>query len=167
MSNMRNYIQARNLKKEAEEKLKDFEAIIGRVRQEYKAMSLTGIACPAFDDGNGKPIAILVTRSCWNHIFDHPVKRRSRVEKLERALSWDFAVKLIKKTVTYQEVSRERDRGGNEYTSFGIIGYVRGNRIKVIVKRQNKTTNPKYTLYSFYQMSQAPVIKMIPSDGNL
>ena len=93
---------------------------------------------------------------CWNHLFKHPIKRSSRIEKLERALTLPLAIKLLQKTTTYQEVSKERDRGGNYYLSFGIIGYVRGNRIKVILRKQDKHTNAQLILFSFYQMSHAP-----------
>lgn len=102
---------------------------------------------------------IEVTRLCWNHVFRHPHKRPTKVEKLERALCFDLALKLLKRTTTYQEVSRETDRGGNTWLYFGIIGYVRGVRMKVIVRKQEKNTNPKKVLFSFYQMSSAPLRK--------
>lgn len=157
MANRRQYIQARDLKKEAEEKLKDYDAIMGRTWNDYRNLCDTGIECGAFgsDQGNKRSV-IHVTRNCWNHVFKHPVKRQSRIEKLERAICLDLAIKLIKKTTTYQEVSREKDKGGNEYISFGIIGYVRGNRIKVVIRKQEKNTNAKLILLSFWQMSAAP-----------
>lgn len=77
-----------------------------------------------------------MSRLCWNHVFRHPIKRPSKLEKLERALCLPMAIKLLEKTTTYQEVSREKDKGGNEYFFFGIIGYVRGNRIKVVIRKQ-------------------------------
>ncbi len=94
-----------------------------------------------------------MTRQCWNHVFKHPVKRSTKIEKLERALALPMAIKLLEKTTTYQEVCREKDKGGNDYLFFAIIGYVRGNRIKVIVRKQSKNTNAKYILFSFFQMS--------------
>lgn len=54
----------------------------------------------------------------------------------------DLALKLLKRTTTYQEVSCERDRGGNTWLYFGIIGYVRGVRVKVSLRKQEKNTNP-------------------------
>lgn len=154
MSTGRNYIQARNLKMEAKAKLHDFDSIMGRAKKDYEKLRVAGIRCYGFGE---KEVQIQVTRMCWNHVFQHPVKRRSRVEKIERAMCLPMAIKLLKKTRTYQEVSKERDKGGNRYLAFGIIGYVRGNRIKVIIRKQDKVTNPQYVLYSFYQMSQAPV----------
>ena len=151
---IRSYIQARNLKAEASAKIADFKAIIGRTKNDYEKLRVTGVKCKAFSE---KEIDIQVTRMCWNHVFNHPIKRRSKVEKLERAICLPMALKLLKKTTTYQEVSKEKDKGGNNYLSFGIIGYIRGNRIKVIIRKQDKVTNPQYVLYSFYQMSQAPL----------
>jgi hypothetical protein len=95
------------------------------------------------------PSRIHVTRKCWNHVFKHPLKRQTRIEKLERALSFPLAIKLLKKETTYQEVSKEKDKGGNSYLSFGIIGYINGNRMKVVVQRPYKNTNAKLVLYSF------------------
>ncbi len=132
---------------------------MGTVREEYERLRETGIPCQAFaKDGNDSE-TLVVTRQCWNHVFKHPVKRQSKVEKLERALCFPMAIKLLHKTTTYQEVSREVDRGRNKYLSFGIIGYVRGNQVKVVIRRQLKSTNPKYVLYSFWQMSAAPTTK--------
>jgi hypothetical protein len=155
----RNYIQARNLLKEAKEKFKDYDSIIGRTHKDYEALRKTGILCKAFSINGNTTNKIVVTRQCWNHIFKHPIKRPSKIEKLERALCMPMAIKLLKKTTTYQEVSREKDKGGNEYLFFGIIGYVRGNRIKVIIRKQEKNTNAKYVLFSFFQMSSAPIKK--------
>lgn len=156
----RSYIQARNLRAEAERKIKDYKAIMGRAWNDYQKVRNTGIPCRAFiDNENQEPENIQLTRQCWNHIFKHPIKRQSRAEKLERALCFDMAIKLLKKTTTYQEVSREIDKGGNAYLSFGIIGYVRGNRIKVVIKQQAKYTNAKKILFSFWQMSSAPMLK--------
>jgi hypothetical protein len=101
---------------------------------------------------------IEVTRQSWNHVFKHPIKRQTRIEKLERAFCFPLAVKLLQKTTTYQEVSKEKDKGGNNYTAFGLIGYVRGNRIKVVVR---KNENERLILFSFYQMSSAPIKKEI------
>lgn len=157
MAKSREYIQARNLLREAKAKIKDFDAIIGRTKKDYEKLRKTDISCEAFS--NDKVIKITVTRHCWNHVFKHPVKRSTKIEKIERALCFPMAIKLLKKTTTYQEVSREKDKGGNQYLFFGIIGYVRGNRIKVIVRKQEKNTNAKYVLFSFYQMSKAPISK--------
>ena len=123
----------------------------------------TGILCPAFAKDGVEATPITVTRQCWNHVFKHPVKRQTKVEKLERALCFPPAIKLLRKTTTYQQVSREVDKGGNKYLSFGVIGYVRGNQIKVVIWRQLKSTNPKYVLYSFWRMSAAPTDKSAPS----
>lgn len=153
MVNKRNYIQARNLRAEAQGKLGDYEAIMGRTEKDYEALRKTGILCKAFKE---KGDVIIVTRMCWNHLFKHPIKRPSRIDKLERALTLPLAIKLLQKTTTYQEVSKERDKGGNHYLGFGIIGYVRGNRIKVILRKQEKHTNAQLILYSFYQISHAP-----------
>ena len=97
-----------------------------------------------------------MTRSCWNHVFKHHHKRATRLEKLERALSLSLAIKLITRTTTYQEVSREKDRGGNTWLYFGVIGYIRGVRMKVIIRKQEKNTNPQKILFSFFQMSSSP-----------
>ena len=154
----RQFINARNLREEAKQKLKDYDAIMGEARKEYEKLRTTGIPCRALlDSEDGEPETIHLTRQCWNHVFKHPVKRKSKVEKIERALAFPLAAKLLKKTTTYQQVSREKDKGGNRYLSFGIIGYVRGNQIKVIIRRQEKSTNPKKVLFSFYQMSARPI----------
>jgi len=155
----RQYINARNLRDEATARLKDYDAIMGTVKQEFECLQQTGIPCKAFSE-NGKPETIKVTRQCWNHVFKHRNKRQSKLEKLERALSFPLAMKLLEKTTTYQGVSRECDRGGKEWLYFEIVGYVRGNRIKVVVRKQLKHTNPKKLLFSFYQLSAAP--KSIP-----
>ena len=100
MPNSRHYIQARNLRQEAEEKLKDYEAIMGRVWSDYRKLCDAGIECAAFgNDDNSKSHMVYVTRNCWNHVFKHPIKRQSKIEKLERALCLDLAIKLIKKRV--------------------------------------------------------------------
>jgi len=151
MSKTRNYIQARNLLEEARAKLKDFDSIMGRVRKEFDVLREADIRCEAFKEEGG--MAIQVTKQCWNHLFKHPIKRPTKIEKLERALCFDMAVKLLEKTTTYQEVSKETDKGGKEYLYFGIIGYIRGNRIKVVIRKQLKYTDPQYILFSFYQMS--------------
>ncbi len=156
---VRKYINARNLQEEAKQKLKDYDAIIINLKKEYETLRKTGIQCNAFTDGeNSKTETIYVTRLCWNHVFKHPIKRQLKIEKLERALAFSLAIKLLKKTTTYQQVSRERDKGGNKYLSFGIIGYVRGNQIKVLIRKPEKSTNSKKVLWSFYQMS-ARIIK--------
>ncbi|MEK7529247.1 MAG: hypothetical protein AAB592_05770, partial [Patescibacteria group bacterium] len=146
MAFQRNYIQARNLRKEAESKLASFDSILGHMKKEYDTLRISGIPCGAFLEDGGNSQIVIVTKQCWNHLFKHPVKRSSRIEKIERALCFPMAIKLIKKTTTYQEVSREKDRGGNNYLSFGIIGYIRGNRIKVIIRKQEKNTDPKLIL---------------------
>lgn len=157
MAKQREYIQARNLLQEAKGKLKDYDSILGRAKTDYEKLREAGISCVAFSDE--KVTKITVTRQCWNHVFKHPVKRRKKVEKIERALCFPMAIKLLIKTTTYQEVSKEKDKGNNEYLSFAIIGYVRGNRIKVIIRKQLKNTNAKYILFSFWQMSIAPTKK--------
>lgn len=145
---------------EARERIGDYDAIMGRAWQDFEKLRETGIKCRAFlQDANGDPEIIDVTRACWNHVFKHPVKRRSKVEKLERALCFPFAVKLLERTTTYQGLSRETDHGGNRYDAFEIIGCIRGCRIKVIIKKQQKRTNAKKILFSFYQLSGAPVKK--------
>jgi len=155
----RNYIQARNLLEEAKEKLKDYDSVLGRTKKEYEVLRKKGILCKAFSINGKTTQKITVTRQCWNHVFKHPIKRPSRIEKIERALCLPMAIKLLEKTTTYQEVSREKDKGGNEYLFFGLIGYVRGNRIKVVIRKQEKNTNAKLVLFSFYQMSSAPIKK--------
>lgn len=157
MGKIRNYIQSRNLRSEAEQLLKDFKSVMGRTKKDYEVLRKMGIPCKAFTEKEDKVIE--VTRHCWNHLFKHPSKRATKVGKIERALTMPLAIKLLKKTTTYQEVSREKDKGGNEYLFFGIIGYVRGNRIKVILRKQLKHTNAKLVLFSFYQMSHAPIKK--------
>ncbi len=157
MVKKREYIQARNLLAEAKAKIKSYDAVLGTVRKKYETLRKTGIPCKAFSVSGIAEKKITVTRQCWNHLFKHPTKRKTRIAKLERALCFDMAIKLLKKTTTYQEVSREKDKGGNEYLFFGIIGYVRGNRIKVLIRKQEKYTNAKYVLFSFYQMSKAPI----------
>jgi len=144
------------LKQEAQEKLKDYDAIIGRAWRDYEKLREEGIPCKAFVETDGQPEIIQVTRSCWNHVFKHHHKRGTKLEKLERALSLPLAMKLLKRTTTYQEVSREKDRGGNTWLYFGIVGYVRGVRMKVIIRKQEKSTNPQKILFSFFQMSSAP-----------
>jgi len=161
----REYLNARNLREEATQKIKDYEAIMGRMNQDYDALREVGIPCRAFLENETEELeTILVTRQCWNHVFKHATKRQSKIEKLERALAFPMALKLLKKTTTYQEVSREKDKGGNTYLSFAIIGYVRGNRIKVIIRKQEKNTNAKKILYSFFQMSAAPTKKQQVKD---
>jgi len=153
MGNLRQYIQARNLRNEAMTKLQDYEAVMGRTKKEFETLRNTGIQSKAFEL---LTVKVLCTKLCWNHVFKNPTKRQSRIEKLERAFCFPLAVKLMEKTTTYQEVSREKDKGGNNYLYFGVIGYIRGNRIKVIIRKQDKVMNPHYVLYSFYQLSQAP-----------
>jgi hypothetical protein len=153
----RRYLQTRNMRTEAAAKLKDYAAIMGRVEQELEALRETGIPCKAFTEAeDDRPETIQVTRQCWNHVFKHPVKRQSKVEKLERALAFASALKLLRKTTTYQGVSVETDKGGNRYLAFEIVGCVRGNRIKVIIRKQAKQTDAKKVLLSWWQMSSAP-----------
>lgn len=152
---------------EARSKLKDYKAIMNQTRKAYDALKTTGIQCSAFLDGSGSAEIIEVTNKCWKHVFEHPRKRRSDVERLARALTFQSAIKLIQKSTTYQERSHERDlRGARPYMSFGIVGYVRGNRIKVLIRRDYKHTNSKKILYSFYQLSPAPkkVVEIIDED---
>lgn len=144
------------MRQEATSRLKDYDAILGRVSTDYEKLRKTGISCRAFLEADGEAETIEVTRLCWNHVFKHPKKRPSKIDKLERALCFDLALKLLRRTTTYQEVSREKDNGGNVWLCFGVIGYVRGVRMKVILRKQEKSTNPKKILYSFFQMSSAP-----------
>lgn len=100
------------MRAEAAAKLKDYDAIMGCVEQELETLRKTGIPCRAFtENADDEPEVIQVTRQCWNHVFKHPVKRQSRVEKLERALAFSSALKLLRKTTTYQGVSVETDKG--------------------------------------------------------
>lgn len=163
----RRYENARDFREEAKRRLGDYDAIMGWTWQEFEKLRRVGIPCKAFlSDLNGEPEFIEVTRHCWNHLFKHPVKRRTKAEKLERALCFPLALKLLQRTTTYQGLSREKDKGGNRYDSFEIIGCIRGCRIKVIIKKQQKHTNAKKMLFSFYQMSGAPVKKgETPPDG--
>jgi hypothetical protein len=158
------YLNARNLRDEAQCKLKDYDSVMGHANALFETLQAKGIPCRAFSD-SGKSEIVEVTRQCWNHLFKHPVKRRSKVEKLERALCLPLAIKLLQKTTTYQGVSRERDKGGKVWLYFEIVGYVRGNRIKVVVRKQEKHTNPKKMLFSFYQLSTAPYMPKIISGG--
>ncbi len=151
----RQYIQSRNIQREAVDRLADFDAILGRAKNEYDKLRASGIVCQAFQE-NGEIETIDVTRHCWNHLFKHPVKRPSKIEKLERAIVLPLAVKLLLRTTTYQEVSRDVDAGGNTWLYFGIIGYVRGVRMKVVIRAQEKITNAKKILFSFYQLSGSP-----------
>ena len=130
--------------------------MMGRSWTDYEKLRSTGLPCKAFVENDGESEVIQVTRHCWNHVFKHPHKRGSKLEKLERALSFSLAIKLLRRTTTYQEVSREKDRGGNSWLYFGVIGYVRGVRMKVIIRKQEKSTNPQKILFSFFQMSSAP-----------
>ena len=155
----RQFLQARSLRQEAAERLESYDAVMGRIWTDYEALRTSGIPCRAFLENDGKSEIIAVSRICWNHVFKHPHKRGSRLEKLERALSFPLALKLLQRTATYQEVSRERDRGGNTWLYFGIIGYVRSVRMKVIIRKQEKSTNPQKILFSFFQMSSAPARK--------
>jgi len=152
----RQFLQARSLRQEAQEKLKDYESAMGRAWRDYEKLRKEGIPCKAFVEADGQSEVIQVTRCCWNHVFKHRHKRGTKLEKLERALSLSLAVKLLNRTTTYQEVSREKDRGDNTWLYFGIIGYVRGVRMKVIIRKQEKSTNPQKILFSFFQMSSAP-----------
>ena len=156
MAIKRTYIQARNLRSEAQAKLADYEAVMYKTAKDYYALRKTGILCKAFTDSGD---VINVTRLCWNHIFKHPKKRSSRIDKLARALALPLVIKLLQKTTTYQEASKERDKGGNHYLGFGIIGYVQGNRIKVVLRKNEQNSNAQLILYSFYQMSNAPTKK--------
>lgn len=161
----RKYLQTRNMRSEAQAKLKDYEAIMGRVEQEWSSLRSQGIPCRAFTENDADaPEVIQVTRRCWNHVFRHPVKRQSKVEKLERALAWPSALKLLRKTTTYQGVSVETDKGGNQYLAFEISGCIRGNRIKAIVAKQAKKTNAQKILLSWWQMSSAPSKKTEEND---
>ena len=153
----RKYLQTRNMRTEAASKMKDYAAIMGRVEQEINALKSDGISCRAFTENeNDDPEVIQVTRKCWNHVFHHPVKRQTKEEKLERALAWPSAIKLLRKATTYQGVSVEKDFFGNTYLAFEISGCIRGNRIKVIVAKQPKRTNAQKVLLSWWQMSSAP-----------
>jgi hypothetical protein len=152
----RTFLQARSLRQEAQDRLNAYDTIMGSMQAEYDRLRTTGIECKAFLESDGKAERIHVTRICWNHIFKHRIKRSTKIEKLERALAFPLAIKLLQRTTTYQEVSREKDRGGNVWLYFGIIGYVRGVRMKVIIRKQEKSTNAQKILFSFFQMSSAP-----------
>jgi hypothetical protein len=152
----RQFLQARSLRQEAMDRLKDYDAILGRTQADYERLRTTGIQCKAFMESDGTSETVHVTRLCWNHVFKHRHKRASKIDKLERACAFPLALKLLQRTTTYQEVSRERDRGNNVWLYFGIVGYVRGVRMKVIIRRQEKSTNPQKVLFSFFQMSSAP-----------
>ncbi|MFH1444682.1 MAG: hypothetical protein ABIG34_04845 [Candidatus Peregrinibacteria bacterium] len=153
----RKYLQTRNMRTEAVAKLHSYDAIMGTAEKEIEELRSTGISCKAFtENDNDESEIIQVTRRCWNHVFRHPVKRQSKVQKLERALAWPLALKLLKKATTYQGVSVEKDAGGNTYLAFEISGCVRGNRIKVIIAKQAKHTNAQKVLLSWWQMSSAP-----------
>ena len=153
----RKYLQTRNMRSEAAAKIQSYDSIMGTVELELNGLKSKGIPCKAFTENeNEQPEIIQVTRRCWNHVFKHPVKRQSKIEKLERALAWSSALKLLKKATTYQGVSVEKDWGGNTYLAFEISGCIRGNRIKVIVVKQAKNTNAQKVLLSWWQMSSAP-----------
>ena len=161
----RKYLQTRNMRAEAQAKLGSYDSVMGRVEQELEKLRPTGIPCRAFiENDQDEPEVIEITRRCWNHVFKHPVKRQSKVEKLERALAWSSALKLLRKTTTYQGVSVETDKGGNSYLAFEISGCIRGNRIKVIIAKQAKNTNAKKVLLSWWQMSSAPSKKAEEND---
>lgn len=145
-----------NFRADAQKKLHNYKAVMNQTRQRYDSLKSTGIECEAFLDISGNAEIIQVTNRCWKHVFEHPRKRRSEVDRLERALTFQAAIKLLNKTRTYQEVSIEKDKGGRTYLSFGIIGYVNGNRIKVLVRRDKKITNAKKMLFSFFQIPSAP-----------
>ena len=145
------------MRSEAAEKLHAYDSIMGTVEAELNILRTTGISCKAFSENDhDDPEIIYVTRRCWNHVFKHPVKRQSKVEKLERALAWPLALKLLRKATTYQGVSVEKDWGGNTYLAFEVCGCVRGNRIKVIIAKQAKNTNAQKVLLSWWQQSSAP-----------
>jgi hypothetical protein len=145
------------MRTEAAAKLGAYDAIMGSLEQEIEKLRTTGILCKAFtENDNEEPEIIQVTRRCWNHVFKHPIKRQTKLEKLERALAWPLALKLLKKATTYQGVSVEKDFGGNTYLAFEISGCIRGNRIKVIIAKQPKRTNAQKILFSWWQMSSAP-----------
>ncbi|MFH1375972.1 MAG: hypothetical protein ABIH35_04875 [Patescibacteria group bacterium] len=164
----RRYENAKDFRSEAKLKIGDYDSIMGRTKQEFIEVRKTGIKCRAFLSAKNKTLEIIeITRTCWNHLFKHPTKRRSKTEKLERALCWPYAIKLLEKTTTYQGFSREKDRGGNRYDAFEIVGYVRGCRIKIVIKKQGGYTNTKKTLLSFYQLSGAPIKKGEPPPDSI
>lgn len=152
MKSKRNFIQARNLLLEAKSQIQEYYNILRKVREKYEKLRKTNIYCKAFTEDHS-PKIILVTRQCWNHVFRHTQKRRSNLRKLERALCFDLAVKLMKKSTTYQEVSIEKDKGNNKYLTYGIIGYIEGARVKVVIKKNESKEGFKLILYSFYQLS--------------
>ena len=149
----RTYIQIRDLFEEARSKLQDYDIIMGRVRKEFDQLRTRRIRCHAFEENDGQALFIEVTRQCWSHLFKHPRKRSTKLEKLERALCLDMAVELLQKTTTYQEVSRASDLGARQYLYFGIVGYVQGNRVKTVIRKEIGGLDSRYILYSFYQMS--------------
>lgn len=71
----RNFIQARDLRKEAADKIKDYDSIIGRMKRDYESLRGAGIPCKAFLEEDGDPQIIVVTKQCWNHI-SRGVKRK-------------------------------------------------------------------------------------------
>lgn len=161
----RRYENARHFEQEGNDKLHAFEAIMGTAKKLFEELRQSGIECPSLRGrNNDMPVTIQVTKSVWNHVFKHPFKRRTKGEKLARAIAFPEAVKLIKKNTTYQELSREKDRGSTTCLYFAIIGYIRGNRMKAIIRRQEKRTNQQFVLHSFYQMSSAPSRKQDASD---
>lgn len=156
-SSYREYLNARDFIKEARDNVHNYKAIMTQTRLRYDGLQQTGIKCRAFLGGTGDAETIVVTNKCWRHVFEHPLKRRTPAERLARALTFPSALKLLEKTTTYQEVSISKGRFGQRpFYEFGIIGYVRGNRIKVVLRQDVRHTKKQKILYSFYQLSSAP-----------
>jgi len=157
VSAYREYLNAKDFAKEAQEKLKDYDAIMGQTKKLYEDLKTNGIETMAMSGEGGEPETVIVTNKCWKHVFENPVKRRAPVERLARALTLPSALKLLKKATTYQEVSIAKGQAGfRPYKEIGIIGYVRGNRIKVVLRQDSKFNKRQFILYSFYQLSSAP-----------
>ena len=68
-SHHRQYVNARNLREEAKQKLDSYDAIMGTVREEYERLRETGIPCQAFAKDGNEIETLVVTRQCWNHVF--------------------------------------------------------------------------------------------------
>lgn len=153
----REYLNAKDFIKEAQDKLKNYDAIMGQTKKLYEQLKTNGIETRAFSGESDDTEKIVVTNKCWKHVFEHDVKRRNPVERLARALSLPSAIKLLKKATTYQEVSIAKGKPGfRPYKEFGVIGYVRGNRIKVVLRQDVKFNKKELVMYSFYQLSSAP-----------
>lgn len=153
----REYLNAKDFIKEAREKLKNYKSIMTQLKQSFEELKKDGIQTMAFSGNSDNPETIIVTNKCWRHVFEHPRKRREPVERLARALTFPSILKLLKKSTTYQEVSISKGKSGRRpFREFGIIGYIRGNRVKAVLRQDVKHNKKEKVLYSFYQLSSAP-----------